>query len=172
MNKPAKITAENSKEPQENNHESIKKTPIDPKDFPLKPRQKLFIAEYLVDFNATRAAIAVGYSVKAAAGIGKDNIRKPHIKAEIDKQKEILLKKINITAERVLEETAKVAFAEPDDYKSASPSKLKALELLHKHLGLATDKHEIDIKQPLQLTVKKFCSRKKESGGSNQLPKV
>jgi len=45
----------------------------------LTNKQKRFIAEYLVDFNATQAAIRAGYSEKSAYSIGSENLRKPEI---------------------------------------------------------------------------------------------
>jgi Phage terminase, small subunit len=77
---------------------------------PLQNKQKIFIAEYLVDFNATRAAIAAGYKEKSARFIGNANIKKAHIKAIIEKQIEERKSRITFTADSVLEETAKVAF--------------------------------------------------------------
>lgn len=52
----------------------------------LTGKQKKFIDEYLIDSNATRAAIAAGYSEKTAYNIGWENVRKPEIKAEIDRR--------------------------------------------------------------------------------------
>ena len=45
----------------------------------LTGKQRIFIAEYVSDFNATRAAIAAGYSKNSAADIGYENLRKPDI---------------------------------------------------------------------------------------------
>jgi phage terminase small subunit len=45
----------------------------------LRPKQTRFVAEYLVDLNATRAAIRAGYSPKTAGVIGHENLRKPKI---------------------------------------------------------------------------------------------
>lgn len=50
----------------------------------LTNKQRIFIAEYLVDLNATRAAIAAGYSENSARVIGCENLTKPDIKQEID----------------------------------------------------------------------------------------
>ena len=47
----------------------------------LKPKQPRFVAEYLVDLNATQAAIRAGYSVKTARVIGAENLTKPDIQA-------------------------------------------------------------------------------------------
>lgn len=53
----------------------------------LNNRQQRFVDEYMVDFNATRAAIAAGYSVKTARGMGAENRTKPDIVAAIDARK-------------------------------------------------------------------------------------
>lgn len=45
----------------------------------MTPKQELFIAEYMVDYNAGPAAIRAGYSERSAAAIGKENLRKPPI---------------------------------------------------------------------------------------------
>lgn len=52
----------------------------------MRYKQKVFIAEYLKDFNATQAAIRSGYSVRTAGSIGDENLKKPEIKAAIEKE--------------------------------------------------------------------------------------
>ena len=49
----------------------------------LTPKQKLFVAEYLVDLNATQAAIRAGYSEKRASEIGYQLLRKTTVQAAI-----------------------------------------------------------------------------------------
>lgn len=49
----------------------------------LTPKQALFVAEYVKDFNGTQAAIRAGYSKKTAAEIASENLTKPHIAAAI-----------------------------------------------------------------------------------------
>jgi hypothetical protein len=51
---------------------------------PLTNKQKVFVAEYIQHWNATKAAINAGYSEKTASSIGHENLRKPEIKAAID----------------------------------------------------------------------------------------
>lgn len=51
----------------------------------LNPKQQLFVDEYIIDFNATRAAKAAGYSESTAAEMGYENLRKPHIDKAITK---------------------------------------------------------------------------------------
>lgn len=52
----------------------------------MNDRQKRFVEEYLVDFNATRAAIRAGYSTKTAYAIGSENLRKPEISKAISER--------------------------------------------------------------------------------------
>ena len=51
----------------------------------LSNKQRVFVLEYVKDWNATQAAIRAGYSENSAANIGWENVRKPEIQAEIDK---------------------------------------------------------------------------------------
>ena len=52
----------------------------------MNDRQKRFVEEYLVDFNATQAAIRAGYSAKSAYAIGSENLRKPEISQAISER--------------------------------------------------------------------------------------
>ena len=56
----------------------------------LTPKQRRFVEEYCKDWNATRAAIAAGYSERTACSIGSENLRKPEIKKAIDEVVETL----------------------------------------------------------------------------------
>ncbi len=49
----------------------------------LTPKQQAFVNEYLIDLNATQAAIRAGYSKKTARFIGAENLTKPDIEAAI-----------------------------------------------------------------------------------------
>lgn len=51
----------------------------------MTKKQKRFVEEYLIDLNAAQAAIRAGYSPKAAYSIGSENLRKPEIRACIEK---------------------------------------------------------------------------------------
>lgn len=82
----------------------------------LTPKQKMFCNEYLIDLNATQAAIRAGYSPIAAKEIGYENLTKPHIKAYIEKKMAEREQRTEITQDQVLEELAKIAFANIDDY--------------------------------------------------------
>lgn len=52
----------------------------------MTEKQKRFCDEYLIDLNATQAAIRAGYSVKTAAVIAAENLKKPNISEYIDKR--------------------------------------------------------------------------------------
>ncbi len=54
----------------------------------LTAKQQLFIEEYLVDLNATQAAIRSGYSEKTAYSVGHENLKKPEIAAALQEAKE------------------------------------------------------------------------------------
>lgn len=76
----------------------------------LTAKQRRFIDEYLVDLNATQAAIRAGYSARTANEIGAENLAKPSIKSEVDAALAERSKSTGITAERVLAEIANMAF--------------------------------------------------------------
>lgn len=50
----------------------------------LTAKQQRFVDEYLIDLNATQAAIRAGYAKKTAFTIGSENLRKPYIKSYIE----------------------------------------------------------------------------------------
>ncbi|MDR2274368.1 MAG: terminase small subunit [Sphingobacterium sp.] len=78
----------------------------------LTDKQQRFVEEYMVDLNATQAAIRAGYSVDTAQQMGSENLSKPVIQEAIQQQKQLLSESTGITAERVLAEYAKIAFSD------------------------------------------------------------
>lgn len=70
----------------------------------LTDLQSRFVDEYLIDLNATQAAIRAGYSEKTAAVIGSENLIKPNIAAEIQRRKQERQSRTEITADVVLKE--------------------------------------------------------------------
>ena len=76
----------------------------------LTPKQELFIKEYLVDLNATQAAIRATYSPKTARQIATEMLSKPYIQDAIQAAMDNRSKKTEITADRVLKEIARLAF--------------------------------------------------------------
>ncbi len=65
-------------------------------------KQKQFCEEYLIDLNATQAAIRAGYSPESAYSSGQENLKKPEIRAHIDKAIAERSKRIGVNADRVV----------------------------------------------------------------------
>lgn len=82
----------------------------------LTAKQRAFVDEYLVDLNASAAARRAGYSDRTAYRTGADNLRKPQIAAAIEAAQAARAKRTEVTADRVVEELAKVGFANLLDY--------------------------------------------------------
>lgn len=144
----------------------------------MTQKQKRFIEEYLIDLNATQAAIRAGYSPDTAKSIGSENLTKPDIQARIARAMAERSRRTGVNADRVVMELAKIAFVNANDVidpdtatvrPDALPEdtaaiqsvkvktfgedglereikmadKLKALELLGRHLGMFKDKVEL-----------------------------
>ena len=95
----------------------------------LTAKQKRFVAEYLVDLNATQAAIRAGYSQNTARVIGSENLTKPDIQAAIQEERDKLARKTEITQERVLREYARIAFFDPRKMFDENGNPLSIAEL-------------------------------------------
>lgn len=81
-------------------------------DDKLSPLKQRFVEEYLIDCNATQAAIRAGYSERTARSKGSALLTEPAVQAAISAAMAARSRKVGITAERVLEEIALVAFAD------------------------------------------------------------
>lgn len=79
----------------------------------MTPKQQRFVEEYLIDLNATQAAIRAGYSAKTAYSIGEENLNKPDIASAIEERRAVLSEKAEVTQERIVAEFAKMAFYDP-----------------------------------------------------------
>lgn len=82
----------------------------------LTKKQERFVEEYLVDLNATKAAIRAGYSLNTAASIGGENLRKPQIQEKIKEKQEELQKQTGINRDKILKEIASIAFDDISNY--------------------------------------------------------
>lgn len=147
----------------------------------LNDRQRRFVDEYLIDLNATQAAIRAGYSKKTAGQIGERLLKHVEIKPLLAERMKSREKRTEITQDKVLSELSRIAFGNkrglmkwgPDGVtlldsegisdddaamvsevsesvteaggtiKLKTHDKVKALELLGKHLGMFTDKVEL-----------------------------
>lgn len=79
----------------------------------LSPKQQRFAEEYLVDLNATQAAIRAGYSEKTAKSQGQRLLTKVDIQEEIQRSRDARSHRTEITQDRVLLEYARIAFFDP-----------------------------------------------------------
>lgn len=82
----------------------------------LTPKQERFCEEYLIDLNATQAAIRAGYSEKTAREQAAQNLSKLNIQEKIAELKAERSKRTEITQDRVIKELAAMAFAKATDY--------------------------------------------------------
>ncbi|MEA5084367.1 MAG: terminase small subunit [Lachnospiraceae bacterium] len=154
----------------------------------MTEKQKRFSDEYLIDLNATQAAIRAGYSSKTAYSIGNELLNKPEIRTRVDTAMAERSKRTGVNADRVVRELARIAFVNaPDvvdtkdatvkadaseddtaaiasvkvkitdgDYSSIErevkfADKIKALELIGRHLGVFNDKLQIDSNIAVQI---------------------
>jgi phage terminase small subunit len=147
----------------------------------MNPRQQRFVQEYLVSLNATKAAIAAGYSERSAHVHGCKLLKEPKVAAEIAVQQRAAADRAGISVDRVIQELARIAFANMEDFarfggdavdlvdsgsltreqlaavaelgQTASKygnsvrfklhDKIRAVELIGKHLGMFVDRHTV-----------------------------
>lgn len=132
----------------------------------LTDKQKRFIEEYLIDLNATQAAIRAGYSEETARQIGAENLSKPVIQEAIQQAQNKRSERTQITQDDVIRRlieiadisTGKKAITETEIARTEGGVVVgtdvvkicfephaanKALELLGKHLGMFKDKVEV-----------------------------
>lgn len=107
---------------------------------PLTPKQQRFVQEYLIDLNATQAAIRAGYSAKTAEQQGPRLLGNAGVAAAVAAGQVRLASKLELTAEKVLANIARVA--DKAEKAKRYGDALKGHELLGKHLKLFTEKHE------------------------------
>lgn len=79
----------------------------------LTPKQAQFVREYLIDLNATQAAIRCGYSERTAKQQGSRLLTVADVADAVQQGMDRRASKAGITAERVLNEIAKMAFFDP-----------------------------------------------------------
>lgn len=84
----------------------------------LSAKQQKFCEEYMIDLNGTQAAIRAGYSAKCAKVQAVENLSKHNIQSVISELKQKLSTKTGVTAERLINELAKIGFSNIQDYIS------------------------------------------------------
>jgi phage terminase small subunit len=124
---------------------------------PINPQHRRFAEEYVIDFNATHAAIRAGYSKRSAHTTGYRLLKDAEVQKMLTELIEKQAAKAGVSAERVLKEISSVAFKKISPQKTGEMrNKLRALELLGKNLGLFIEKHELSGENggPLTLVVR------------------
>ncbi len=118
----------------------------------LTDKQKKFCLEYMKDLNATQAAIRAGYSKHTANRQAAENMSKPVIKAEIDKQKEKRSGRTKLTIDSVLTDLVEIKkqCMEKGDMSTAT----RVSELEGKHLGAWKERIEHTDKEGGPIEVK------------------
>jgi|TARA_R100000005_G_scaffold89219_2_gene59632 phage terminase small subunit len=171
----------------------------------LTDKQSVFVDEYLINLNATQAAIRAGYSEKTAKEIGSQNLAKPAIQEAIAERMKARQKRTNIHQDMVIEGLKNVAFADirklfdgdrlldigelPDEIVLALASvevvaskredgsnevehthkirindRLRALEMLGRHLAMFTDKIAADLTlDPIEALMARIDGRTKSN---------
>lgn len=124
----------------------------------MNAKQRKFADEYLIDCNATQAAIRAGYSPKTAKSIGNENLTKPDLKAYIDEQLERLHNEKTADAQEVLEYLTAVMRGQHTeqtlqlvgdgvqtitDIDVSARERLKAAELIGKRYGMFKDNLDV-----------------------------
>ena len=126
----------------------------------LSSKQSLFVYEYMVDGNATRAAIAAGYAEKSAAVTGSQLIRNAKVSAEIARRRKEVLNPLAVTFERVVKELARLSFVDPAEFYNENGD----LKLIHEMpedvrralCGMETELRGVGDENALPVIVKKL----------------
>ncbi len=108
----------------------------------LTPKQERFVAEYLIDLNATQAAIRAGYSARTANEQGARLLAKASIKTAIQVLQAERANRVELTAEWVLTRLMNEARREGEG--SSPAARVKALELLGKRLALWLERVRVE----------------------------
>lgn len=131
----------------------------------MTDKQRRFCDEYLIDLNATQAAIRAGYSERTAYSIGEENLRKPEVKSYIDERLEEIRSEKTADAREVLEYLTAVMRGEQTEavlklvgggeqavanIEVSAKDRMKAAELLGKYYSLWTDK--VNVQADAQIT--------------------
>jgi len=95
-----------------------------PYDKPLNERQKRFVTEYLIDRNASQAALRSGYSPHSAQGIGKQLLSFPHVRKAIDDMEDDRIERVRFSADEVLRELQILVNARVTDFEVTEKGEL------------------------------------------------
>ena len=109
----------------------------------LTDKQARFIDEYLIDSNATQAAIRAGYSDDSARQSGYDNMKKPYIAEQIKKGQAAIASRNSITIDDLIKELEEARTAALTAESVQSSAAVAATMGKAKVLGMLVDKSEV-----------------------------
>ena len=107
----------------------------------LCPKRRLFVQEYLVDLNATQAAIRAGYAEGSASSTASRLMRDPRVSGAVDEALAERTNRIHLRQATVV--AGLLAEASRDDPRSQHSARVKSWELLGRHLGMFTERIEV-----------------------------
>lgn len=94
----------------------------------MTPRQERFVAEYLKDLNATRAAISAGFSEKTAAQQATRLLRNVQISAAVEKAKAKRIERVEVQADDVLRELMRLGYSDLSELLKWGPNGVEIVE--------------------------------------------
>ncbi len=103
----------------------------------MTPKQQRFVEEYLIDLNATQAAIRAGYSARNADKIGPELLGKTRVAEAVKAAQQARTERTEITQDEVIQGLKKEATLEGEG--SSHSARVSAWAHLGKHLGMFTD---------------------------------
>ena len=103
----------------------------------MTPRQNLFVSEYLQDLNATRAARDAGFAHPNVQG--SQLLAKPHVRKRLDEAIMARSERLRIDADWVLSRLEH----EAQGQDNSAAVRVRALELIGKHLGIFSDRKQV-----------------------------
>jgi len=147
----------------------------------LSPKQEKFVNEFLVDLNATQAAVRAGYSKNSARRIGSQNLSKLDIQEALRKRRQELMRNTKLTPEYVLnhlkENVDRAMTSVPVLDKAGKLTGYytyqgnvanRSLELIGKHLGMFTER--IEITENVTLSTRMINAEKRMREQENTFP--
>jgi phage terminase small subunit len=129
----------------------------------LTAKQAKFVNEYLIDLNATQAAIRAGYSEKTAAEMGYENLNKPQIAEAIAKAQGKVAERAELSQDWVVSRLR--AEAERMDEDATQGGRVRALELLGKHIGMFSDTVNVNTAVGITIVRRVITARAIGDGG-------
>ncbi len=139
----------------------------------LTAKQAAFVAEYLIDLNATQAAIRAGYSVNTARAISSEILAKPDIQAEIAAAMKARAERTEITQDKVLADVEKIKLdamrskigKDGTEEMINHAAALKACELQGRHLKMWNDKLDITANVSIADAIRQRIAQRSASNG-------